>query len=90
MDYRSASVRTFGQTPALHSVFRARASTPPPESAFARPRGARAARTMPASPDRAQGPLVPSLLLTRIAACATPDLLFQRPDKTLATYVQNS
>jgi hypothetical protein len=58
-----------------------------PSLHFARPREAHAAWTMPAQPDRAQGPLAPPPLLTRIATCATSDLFLQHPDKTLTTYV---
>jgi hypothetical protein len=43
----------------------------------------------PAPPDRIWGLLTPSLLQTRIATYATPDLLLWHLDETLATYVRN-
>ena len=76
-----------GQTPALHSVSRARASTPPLEPAF------RTSTLGPRRPDTTHtvgtraGLLAPPPLLTRIATRATSDLLLKHLDTRLATYV---
>jgi hypothetical protein len=88
----SASAQTSGWTPALHSVSCARASTPPTQACILQ------AHEGPAPPDRSQGLLAPSPLLTRIVTCATPDLLLRNiqmkhlqhmseTDETLSTYV---
>jgi len=83
--YGDTSMRTSGWTHARASMFPC--TMFPALVRYACPRGARVARTTPAPPDHAQGPLTPLPFLTRIATCEIPHLLLQHPDKTLATNV---